>query len=85
MVGNTNGERWTDDLNLYLTFLDLIKANKRQVQKSQHEIHREMLALDRQERETLAEIKKLAAKGQVRQLTFGQWAHVSDIQHPLFE
>ena len=40
-------------------YTDLLKANKRQVQKSQHEIQREILALDRQEKEALAEIKKL--------------------------
>jgi division protein CdvB (Snf7/Vps24/ESCRT-III family) len=43
---------------------DLLKANKRQVQKSQHEIQREILQLDRQEKEALTEIKKLASKGQ---------------------
>lgn len=70
MSGYGKRERLTDDLNLFSLFLDLIKANKRQVQKSQHEIQREMLSLDRQERETLAEIKKLAAKGQVRIFDF---------------
>lgn len=36
------------------------------MQKSQNEIQREIAQLDRREKETLAEIKKLAAKGQVR-------------------
>lgn len=42
-----------------------MKANRRQLQKSQNEIQREIAQLDRREKETLAEIKKLAAKGQV--------------------
>lgn len=82
MVGNSNSEWLTDDLNLYSTFLDLIKANKRQVQKSQHEIQRELLSLDRQERETLAEIKKLAAKGQVRKSISSRLMHMSEPQRP---
>lgn len=50
--------------------LDLVKANRRQVQKSQNEIQREIAQLDRREKETLAEIKKLASKGQVRRMHF---------------
>lgn len=53
-----------------ISTVDVIKANKKQVQKSQHEIQREIFALERQEKETLAEIKKMAAKGQVRCVGF---------------
>jgi hypothetical protein len=68
-----------EKLTFYLNpiFQDLVKANKRQVQKSQHEIQREIFSLERQEKETLAEIKKLAAKGQVRN------SHLSPFKGPL--
>lgn len=55
-----------------MAYAEMLRENKRQLDRAIRDLDRERMALQQQEKKTVAEIKKMAKEGQMVSFTRGQ-------------